>query len=230
MENVNRFLDAFSIIEQCCKEITKEDRYTKFYILIQKAAAMNSVVRTYQQEIEEYADLRNAIIHQRTKKGEVIAIPVDEAVEEIEKIARMLSNPPLLKDYFLKEVKDCSKEDDIDDVYKAMKKLSTGKFPITKDGRFEGLLTLEMILEWAMLHRENQSGKVKEAFKPQKNEKVVFMAKNATVLEALDCFEATMKKGFTLLAILITENGRKDEKLEGILTVADYPKCIQLVD
>lgn len=230
MDNVNRFLEAFSLIEQRCKEITKEDRYTKFYILLQKASAINSIVHYYKQDIEEYADLRNAIIHQRTKQGKVIAVPVDEAVEEIEKIARMLNHPPMIKDYFLKEVKGCSKEDNIFKVYDAMKELSTGKYPITKEGCFEGLLTLEMILEWAMSKKENQSATVGSIFKPQKNEKVYFISKNATVLDALNLFEAAMKKGFTLLAILITENGSKEERLEGILTVADYPKLIKLVD
>lgn len=230
MDNANRFLEAFSIIEQSCKEITKEDRYIKFYILLQRAAAISPVVRYYQQEIEEYADLRNAMIHQRTKNGKVIAIPVDEAVEEIEKIARLLSHPPMIKDYFLKEVKGCGKEEDIFEVYRQMSELSTGKYPIMKNGCFEGLLTLEMILEWAMGRKENQSVSVKDVFKPQKNEKVYFLSKNATVLEALDLFEVAMKKGFTLLAILITENGSKEERLEGILTVADYPRLIQLVD
>lgn len=232
MDNASRFINAFAMIETECRRIVGDGRYTKFYMLLEQAAKINSTIRQYQIDLQEYADLRNAIVHERTEEGTVIAQPVDWVVERIEKIARLLSSPALLKDHFLKPVKTCRPEDSVLDAYQLMKTLGTSKLPIYTEGRFFGLLTLEMIAEWAVFRQaEDEVPSVQTIFKPQvKTEKVLFLSKEATVETALEMFEETMRRGVHLLAIIISAEGERNQKPEGILTIADLQKMISYID
>ena len=232
MDNATRFLNAFSIIEQRCREITNEDRTAKFYLVLRNAAKVNEIIRRYQIDLQDYSELRNALVHDRSDSGEVIAQPIDEVTNHIEKIAAMLNKPESLKNHFLKSVKTCGTSDRVIEVYARMKQLGTSKMPIYDQNEFKGLLTLEMIADWSVLNRKNMPDPtVDEVFNPQfKSEKVYFMKKDASILEALELFEKAMYQGVNLLAIMITETGKRNEKLLGIVTVADLPKIINLIN
>ena len=88
MDNAQRFLNAFVRIEKQLKQLAGVTKYTRFYQLVNQVAKTNSTVRKNELELQEYADLRNAIVHQRSGEGRVIAIPVDEVVDNIEELAR----------------------------------------------------------------------------------------------------------------------------------------------
>lgn len=232
MDNANRFIDAFTRIEKECRNIICETRYMKFYQVLQLAAKRNSTVRKYEIELQEYADLRNAIVHQRSDEGEIIAQPIDSVVSKIERIADLLAQPEKLKDHFLKSVKVCHPQEDVKQVFMKMNELGTSKLPIYQNHEFVGLLTLEMIANWAVLHQtEMPNPCVHDIFKPQyKKEKVLFLSKEASVIEALEVFEEGMAKGITILAVLITKSGNKADQAEGILTIADLPRLTELAD
>ncbi len=232
MDNAERFLNAFALIEKECYRIINDAGYKRFYQLINEAAKYSNVVRKYEMVLQQYGDLRNAIVHQRTDDGEVIAIPVDWAVEDIERIAKMLSAPPLVSAYFLKKVHFCESNDKLDVAYNKMKTLDTSKIPISKQGKFLGVLTLEMIIDAIMNNKENYLKlNVEAVYKPNyKVEKVYFIDKNSTLLDVCEIFENALHKGATIIAILITATGSKEEKIEGIITVADLPEIINLIN
>ena len=94
MDNAQRFLNAFAMIEKQLKQITGVTRYSRFYQLLNQASRSSGLVRKYEMELQEYADLRNAIVHQRSDEGHIIAIPIDEVVTEIEELARKICEPP----------------------------------------------------------------------------------------------------------------------------------------
>ena len=94
MDNAQRFLNAFAMIEKQLKQITGVTRYSRFYQLLNQASRSSGLVRKYEMELQEYADLRNAIVHQRSDEGHIIAIPIDEVVADIEELARKICEPP----------------------------------------------------------------------------------------------------------------------------------------
>ncbi len=56
-----------------------------------------------------------------------------------------------------------------------------------------------------------------------------FLARQASVFDALDAFDAFSRRGKSLDAILITESGRRDQTPLGIVTVFDIPQLLALV-
>ncbi len=231
MNNADKFLNAFALIEKECYRILNDAGYMRFYQLIKEASKRSSIVKKHEMTLQQYGDLRNAIVHQRTDGGEIVAIPVDWVVLDIERIAKLLVEPPLVVDYFTKKVRSCRFSDTILDVYQKMKELDTSKFPISEDGKFAGLLTLEMIVD-ALVLKDKPSIDilVEEVYKPQyKKDKVIFLSKKASLMDVNEAFEKALCRGVNLIAILVTKTGSKEEKIEGIITIADLPYVLELI-
>jgi hypothetical protein len=88
MLNSDRFLNAFNSIERYLREFAKQGKETRFYALVDLASNSNPAVRRFKDDLKEFADLRNAIVHERTD-GHVLAEPNDKAVNEIAAIPNL---------------------------------------------------------------------------------------------------------------------------------------------
>ena len=183
-------------------------------------------------ELQEYADLRNAIVHQRSDEGHIIAIPIDEVVKEIEELARKICEPPKISAHFLKQVKICDPQTEIREAVTIMETMGSSKLPVYAQGGFHALLTMEMIARWT-LHQSRTdkplTGCVSDClYFKDKKERVLFLPRTADVTEAQDLFEESLHRGVSISAILITESGNAHQKPIGIITVADLPLLYEL--
>ena len=232
MDNAQRFLNAFAMIEKQLKQISGVTRYSRFYQLLNQASRTSKLVRKYEMELQEYADLRNAIVHQRSDEGHIIAIPIDEVVEEIEELARKICEPPKISAHFLKPVKICDPQTEIREAVKIMETMGSSKLPVYAQGGFHALLTMEMIARWT-LHQSRAekplTGCVSDClYFKDKKERVLFLPRTADVTEAQDLFEESLHRGVSISAILSTESGNAHQKPIGIITVADLPLLYEL--
>jgi hypothetical protein len=92
-QNADRFLTAFVSIEKYLRRRTESDRLISFYALIEKTVQKDASVRAYEIDLKEYADLRNAIVHERSG-GQPIAEPHDDVVRRIELLTDIITRPP----------------------------------------------------------------------------------------------------------------------------------------
>ena len=215
MDNAQRFLNAFAMIEKQLKQITGVTRYSRFYQLLNQASRSSGLVRKYEMELQEYADL-----------------PIDEVVADIEELARKICEPPKVSAHFLKPVKICDPQTEIREAVDIMETMGSSKLPVYAQGGFHALLTMEMIARWTLHQsRTNQplSGVVSDClYFKDKKERVLFLSRTADVTEAQDLFEASLHRGVSISAILITESGSAHQKPIGIITVADLPLLYEL--
>ncbi len=230
MDNAQRFLSAFVQIEKKLRLIAGETRYEKFYRLLAEAGRKNKIVQRYEFQLQEYADLRNAIVHQRDGVGQVIAQPTDEVVDEIEHILEILKEDPPVSRYFLKKVVVCNKDDGILEIQKIMRKNDFSKIPVVENGSVIGLLYIEDIATWACDELRNPSDKwqVKDIMEPLKGKRnVQFIGKSISIFDVASIFNQGIKQGHRIEAIFITETGLKNQKLIGIITVKDLPLILE---
>ena len=103
-------------------------------------------------ELQEYADLRNAIVHQRSDEGHIIAIPIDEVVAEIEELARKICEPPKVSAHFLKPVKICDPQTEIREAVDIMETMGSSKLPVYAQGGFHALLTCLLYTSLSLYH------------------------------------------------------------------------------
>lgn len=223
--NARRFLDAYAVIERELGTMARETKYIPFSQLLYRCAQRSWVVSKNQQALREYHELRNAIVHLRGNENEIIAEPSDSVTEDIERIAGLLTVDESILSCASRPVKTVCSSDGIRGAYTMMAGLDSSKIPVYDNGRFRGILTMENICRWAF-DGMDESLHVGDIMKESRKERVIFLKKNASVIEATRAFEQAMNHGSVLLAVIVTEHGSANEKPLGIITVKDLPKIV----
>ena len=226
--NSERFLAAFNVIEDCMEGMYKTDRYVGFATLIHRLAPKSAVIREYGEDLQMYAKLRNAIVHEKFEPGYVIAEPHLKEVEKIEKIALALSEQKTLKQLFNKGVTTFQQDEPFSEVLSVIHKQHFSQFPIYKGSEFVGLLTVRGISNWlaeAALDGNAisvENTKVSDVLRYEENAyNFGFIRASLTLYDAAEQFKRQIDKGSQYYALLITENGKKNERLLGIVTPID---------
>ena len=88
-----RFVNAYNLLDHSLRTQYNFKTNISFSDLIRRCASLNQVIRAYEDDLIDLARLRNAIVHHNSDK--VIAEPHEDVVELLEKIARIISTPPL---------------------------------------------------------------------------------------------------------------------------------------
>ncbi|WP_153730490.1 CBS domain-containing protein [Sporosarcina obsidiansis] len=229
VKNSDRFIVAYNRIDKALVKITDMPNHLSFSRRIDKAKAKNALIRRYEDELREFGSLRNAIVHNRTGLNFAIAEPHDVIVELIEMIEKELSHPLTVKDLFKRKVHTLQAKESLATGLKLVREKKFNQLPIYQKGRFIGLITANGIMNWlADQNTENISREIPTLFDVYNHEKrkntYRFVKSSVSVYEAEEFFKRSILNGKRLEALLITENGGKDEKLIGIITPLDLLK------
>ncbi len=226
-----RFIAAYNRIDREMTRRAKLDRYVGFAQLVRRLARTDSTIAQFADELLEYGDLRNAIVHDAVEPGRIIAEPHPDVVERMEHIAAVLEQPPLVTPEFERKVHTVRSNDSILVVMNLIRQLGYTQFPIyDEEGKFAGLLTDRCIARWLTFEldkvRMNSLEEITAAhvaaYDKTKGKNVTFLPKDATVFDAYNEFELRIgTERPRLEAILITEHGKKEEPLLGIITPWD---------
>jgi CBS domain-containing protein len=235
--NSERFLSAFGAIEYQLRTLTGLEKRTRFYTLVDKGAAINPAVRRYSDDLKEFADLRNAIVHERTDEH-VLAEPNDRAVRQIEHIQQLLDNPPRVIPTFQKRVYGMTVDDPIAAAAFLMRQYGFSQLPIYNGKGFRALLSTDDITRW--LGECAPTGtvdlnavtvaRVLDCHCKEIGKNYEFFRRDDTLFAVLETFQHCEHCGRRLDAILITEHGNPSEDLLGIITIWDLPQLYAAVD
>ena len=234
MTNADSFLRAFSAIEKWLRSTTGLDRSVGFYVLVDRAADRHAAVRRFRDDLKEFADLRNAIVHERGG-GYVIAEPNTRAVRDLEDLETILLSPPKVIPTFQHKVDVADHASPLAGVVSRMSTRKFSQLPVTKDGRFVGVLTTNTIARWLGAHAadgmalldDTPVGKVLDHAESAEN--YVFVSRSTTLFQILDHFDRFESQGRALDAILITEQGKSTTAFLGIITFYDIAKIHKLL-
>jgi hypothetical protein len=94
--NGDRFEAAYNKIDALLRKKVGQ-RSASFSSIVIDAAKKDAAVRAYKDDLLEYGDLRNAIVHDRGKAPVLLADPREEFVMRIEEIWDRLSRPRTLR-------------------------------------------------------------------------------------------------------------------------------------
>lgn len=228
--NSARFIVAFNKIEKKLKEIIGGASYMTFFKAVELAKKDNATVRKYEDDLREFADLRNAIVHHRTSTEYVIAEPHLEVVELIERIENLLSQPVTVGTMFARTVHIFDAQDSLAKVLRIVRERNFLQLPIYRGEEFVGLITAAGIARWLVQTVDEKiiSREIITMGDILKYEKVGenhhFIASSTSVYKAEEMFKRSVMEGGRLEALLITRNGMKEEKLTGIITPIDLIK------
>jgi predicted transcriptional regulator len=229
----DRFLAAFGRIEASLHVLANAEDEDNFGDIVSELYPRHLLVRKHAKDLRRFAKLRNFLSHKNQKE---MAAPNEPVVRRAESLAGLFdAPPPLLMNHFSMQVDTCSSSQPVGSAARVMYDKSFSQLPVVDDGRVVGLLTSETIARWIatkladinMLDEETV-GQVQT--NQEKDSQYVLVARTYSVTDAFDLFDVHLKKGNDLDAILITNSGIETETLLGIVTAADIPKMLSLID
>lgn len=222
--NSDVFLSSFNRIEKWMRKEAGNARNMGFSELVRSLAQRkHAVIRKYEDDLLQLAQLRNAIVHDRIAVDFVIAEPNDWAVNKIQHIEKELIHPETVLPRFAKHVTGFERDLPLLDLLGTIAQKRYSQFPIYNKGKFEALVTLRMIGFW--LAKESQKGTIvlthKKAadliFKDGKHANYHFVSAKTYIYEV----EAMFREQETLEAVLITKDGNPNGNLLGIIRPRD---------
>lgn len=234
--NSERFLIAFTTIEADMNRRIKSNHYVSFSELVRKMSYSDRSYKKFQRYLEEFGDLRNAIVHERID-GEVIAEPHLKIVEEFEHIAQLLTQPERVKDHFLKKVDFLFENETLEKAVTILEKTNYSKIPVyDRKNRFVGLLTTDAITIYLFKNIKAANCAfpkvmIKDILLVDAKERnVSFVSDTTTLIGIITEFDRALASGKRLQEVIITQDGALNQKPLGVITIADLPMIYEKIN
>jgi CBS domain-containing protein len=222
-----RFIVAYNEIDYSLRTIYGFKRSISFSDMVRKAVTLNSVVRKYEESLIDYGRLRNSIVH-KSNPNYIIAEPHEDVVQELEKIAELISTPPTALDRIAtRDVLCLSGNSAVREVLEKIHETGFFNIPIYDDNRLMGVANgHDLITELGKqlgngvnINDYVNNTKIKDAIVDVAVEGKYYKVadRELTIEKALNLFYIDRK----LNVIIITPNGGYNERPIGIITTAD---------
>ncbi len=227
-ERSDRYLASFNRIEKALRNQTGHDEYKTFSFLVKESAKKNAAVRRFENDLREFADLRNAIVHQSTNPEFTIAEPHESTVQKIELIEEKVIHPKKVFPTFQKEVATFQSTDSLATILRTMREEDYTQFPVYDGEQFIGLLSESGIANWLSRMVEEEIISFEETVLHQvidyeeEKHNFEFIDREMSIYDAKEIFKDNLDDGIKIDALLITHSGSMDEKLLGIVTRWDF--------
>ena len=229
-----RFLNAYNTIDKALRVQYNYKTTISFSDLIRRCADLNSVIRGHENDLITFARLRNAIVHS-SDNNKVIAEPHLEVVELMEKIAALVTTPPLVIDVLRQRpvtIIDATRS--LYDLIKETGLTGHGMIPAYKNNHLVGIVRWRKLIEdlGTILDNKDLDDFIRETsienylrLYPQSGHFAI-ANRNLTIEQALTIFNNNRK----IAAILITENGTAAERPIGFLTNTDIIDLVKIIE
>ena len=230
-QNADRFLTTFNALERHLQKNFNNGNHGPFRMLLKTAANKDAIYRRFMDDLFAIGDLRNAIVHSDRFDGRPIAEPVDEIVTKLEDIWNTIEHPDKV-DIFEKKVLYCYADDNLDKALKIMLKNKITFVPVLQNSEIIDVLNGNHITYWLA----NQSivstteTTIKEVLlHAEYRGNFRLISRRTSVFEAIEIFRKSYReepKNRYYDAMIITEHGRKDEKMTGIIVLKDIANYV----
>lgn len=221
-----RFEAAFNRLHKNLLNIVKNTHTDRFSSLVNMGAKKHHLIRHYQEDLYQFAKLRNALVHEKIDIGYYIAEPHEKVVNQIEMIGEHFDKPKSVMTIATKPVVCFDHSLLLKDALKAIREFNYTQYPVYKDGDYSWLITSNGVMKWMAEHLLNdtihiQQTLVSEVLPLEIHHSVEFLSRQASIFDVEYLFETYHGRNKKLEAVVITERGRPSEKPLGIITSWD---------
>lgn len=233
--NAERFITAYNKIDYSLRTIYDFKRSMSFSDVVRRSVVLNSVVRKYEEDLIDFGRLRNAIIHQGNSKY-IIAEPHDDIVEKIEKLAFLISEPPIAIDRVgNKEVITINFDMKLKMAIELIYRTGYSNLPVYRGEKLIGVINGRKLInvigqklcEDVNIQEYVETTTVADIISDMGDDYYFILAsEKLTIDEAMNFFEKNRK----LLIILITKDGKDTSKPLKIISAADIIDMKKILD
>lgn len=231
-ENSERFIKAYESIrktlhnrlERAGNRVKRGD--FKSLITLSKKADDKLITQKF-EFLSSCADIRNIMQHNSNKNGVPFTIPRSDVVEQLEALARKITNPGKASDYMVKNPAIISYNDTLKDASHYIIGQNFSQIPVYDKTEYKGLLTTNAISRWLAESIEEDESIVQEKITvkdilpfSEAFEGAEFIAPYTDALQA----SGKLQSNNAPPALLVTTTGKQSGELQGILTRHDVWK------
>lgn len=230
MARSNEFLAVFNEIETYLKGIGRADASFNENLTAARYKRNSPVIPWY-DELQRYRSLRNTIVHDYDG-GTPIAEPNDYALQRLSHIRDQLIRPPLVEP-FIRPVAITDVDQPLRHALQIMRKSNFSQLPVYDQAKhFYALLTGEAIARWLAGAADDDTAQLDTALgtilsRMDPTGPVQFCARNTRLLHIQQQFNATHHAEQRLAAMIITQDGKPQQKPIGIITGYDLAGIAQ---
>ena len=175
-------------------------------------------------------ELRNLLTHNANLGGIPVAEPSGPLVDAMREILDFVRKPPLALEFATRgeQVMKASTQQKVLRVMDVMDKNGFSHIPVMNNGAFLGVFSSGVIMRYMLrshaqgITPETTIGDLRDYIAVEKHaENYEFVAKDTSYLTVREMFEKVKGRNQRVSVIFITEHGRLDQKLLGMLTPWD---------
>lgn len=230
VSRAQEFIRLFNELDSWLRRSNGGDRARSFMERVEDAARRNPSLRRFRDDLREFAELRNAIVHHRGFPETFIAEPTEEALNGLARLTERVLRPPRLIPRFQRELRVFSPDDALADALRYMGEQGFSQ-AVVADGQGPAtrlqVLSSDGLARWICAMALQDIISIKEArvvdvLPYEKPGLFAILPHDATVDEARALFEeALATRRPKLRCILITADGSQAARLMGFLIAAD---------
>ena len=203
-----------------------KDEEGAFYILLNQKE-----YKKFEKDINLIRKIRNLLSHGECKVEGKTAIEINEnIIEKLKEIISLLENPPLIASRYITEMFVVDLEEKLENLIKTMNEKKISHVPVLdKDKKLVGVFSENTIFSKLS---DDEIIEIGKEYKVKDYEKYIklenhsseyfdFIKRNEELASAQNLFNKSIKKDKKLVMLFVTENGKKTEKILGIITPWD---------
>ena len=222
------FLDLYKQMEDALEEKYRNARrhFSSAVFEFQKDYESEPV----RDKLDICRHIRNLMAHSANMDGEPVVVPSQPVVDALQEVVDFVNRPPLAMEYATRaeRVLKVGPDQRVLRVMELMEKNGYSHVPVMKDGRFYGVFSVGSVFRY-LLRRKGRGLDPEATVKDLKGylaveehtENYEFVAADATYIEVRKRFEQPRAKNKRVAVIFITQDGRRDQPLLGMLTPWD---------
>jgi len=231
--SVDKFQNLFKQFADICDKKYQDlsgDFPKDIYIELEYLKEKDSLIRKNYYDIDNFRKLRNIVSHKIYVK-EIC----DEALDKFEKLLEQIEKPKKAFDVASKTIKTCKNIDNIHQITKMMNEKVFTSIPIVDvNEKLIGVFSESVLLEWMANSGEKDGcifdktsiGELSEYTSNLDNKfsSFKFISRDEFAYKVEELFNDCVEKQIRLQAVFVTEHGKQNEKLLGIITAWDLPR------
>lgn len=221
------FLDLYKQLEDelDSKYKNAKRRYTSVVIEYLKDSQSEPV----RDRLEMCREVRNVLTHNANFRGEPIVEPSQNMVDAMNEILEYVKEPPLALDYAIKgdRIMKATMSQKVLRVMEVMEKNGYSHVPVMKDGIFKGVFSVGTVFTYILkgqkhINKETTLAELANHLPvSEHSECYEFVPKDAPYLFVRKQFEKIKAKNRKVSVVFITETGKQNERLLGMMVPWD---------
>lgn len=226
-----KFVAIYNELDHYMRKKINAAAYIDHGQLLRDMAEKHFIFNEHITELRLFSEIRNLIVHNPYPNINPIFQPHEHLVERYQEIFKKIKNPPKAISIAIpaSTIFTVTLQDDVHKVLEVMIKKTYTYVPVMENGKFLGVFSESVLACYYAEKKDFIMGKEAKVedfkeflpFEKHPNEYFEFVSRDTLLSEIVEIFQSNLKKRKRIGVVYITERGKKEEKLLGMITAWD---------